>query len=395
MSRLFTPARINRLELKNRLIRAAAFEGMSPGGQPTDELIEYHRKVAAGGAAMTSVAYVSVSEDGRTYGHQMCLQHDGVAAGLRRLTDAVHAEGAAAAIQLGHCGYFADRKVTGHQPIAPSRVFCTYGLSYPRTMTDDDIARVTADFATAARLGREAGFDAIELHAGHGYLLSQFLSPFNNRRRDGYGGALDNRLRFPLEVIRAMRAAVGPDFPLLAKTNLRDGFAGGLDIDESIEVHRAFEREGLDALILSGGHVGKMPWYVMRGERPIRDMVKGEAKLWRKTGLFLFGRMMVKPWPFEEGYFLEDSRRIRAAVELPLVVVGGMRRRTMIEAVLEEGFEFVSMARPLIMEPDLPNKMRRGEADASLCEPCNKCIAVMDQGGIRCVLLEERGAGTN
>ena len=390
MSRLFTPARINRLELRNRIIRAAAFEGMSPEGQPSDELIAYHRKVAAGGAAMSSVAYVSVSEDGRTYGHQMCMQRDGVATGLKALTDAVHAEGAAAAIQLGHCGYFADRKVTGHRPIAPSRVFCTYGLSYPRAMTGNDIARVIADFATSARLAREAGFDAIELHAGHGYLLSQFLSPFNNRRKDEFGGDLESRLRFPLGVVRAVREAVGPDYPLLAKTNLRDGFSGGLDIDEAIEVHRAFEREGLDALILSGGHVAKMPWYVMRGERPIREMVRGEPKLWRKTGLFLFGRTMVKPFEFEEGYFLEDSRRIREAVELPLVVVGGIRRRAMMEAVLDEGFEFVSMARPLIMEPDLPNKMMRGEAEESQCEPCNKCIAVMDQGGIRCVLREER-----
>jgi 2,4-dienoyl-CoA reductase-like NADH-dependent reductase (Old Yellow Enzyme family) len=221
----FAPARLGPLSLRNRIVKAATFEGMCPGGTPSEALVALHRRIAQGGAALSTVAYCSTAPDGRTYDHQMWMREDIVPI-LRRLTDAVHAEGAAAALQVGHSGLFASRSVAGSRPLAPSRVFNTYGLSFSRPMTGEDMARVAGDFARAAALAGEAGFDAVELHLGHGYLLSQFLSPATNRRRDAFGGPLDARLRFPLEVVRRVREALGPGRALIAKTNLSDGFPG-------------------------------------------------------------------------------------------------------------------------------------------------------------------------
>jgi 2,4-dienoyl-CoA reductase-like NADH-dependent reductase (Old Yellow Enzyme family) len=389
---VFTPFRLGGLEIRNRVIRSAAFEGMSQGGLPSEGLVGYHRSVAAGGVGMTTVAYASVTPDGLTYGHQLCLTNDGVLEGLRRLTDAVHSEGAAAAIQIGHAGYFADRAVTGSRPMGASAVVNLYGLSVPRVMTGDDIARVVAAFARAAALVMEAGFDAIELQLCHGYLLSQFISPYTNRRSDRWGGSLEGRMRFPIEVVRKVRNVVGPDFPVMAKVNLRDGFRGGLEIGESIETARMLEAEGVDALVLSGGFVSKVPMYVMRGDVPFGDFYEGQTRIVKKVGLLLLGRVMVRRFEFSEGYFLEDARKVRRAVRIPLVVVGGLRRLEMMQGVVDEGFELVSMARPLIMEPDLVGRMQRGEATASACEPCNRCIGAMDRGPATCKLLEQRGA---
>jgi len=261
---VFSPGKLGDLELRNRVIKTATFEGMCPGGEVTEPLIEHHRAMAAGGVGMTTVAYCSVSPDGRTYGHQMVMRSE-IVPGLRRLTDAVHAEGAAAALQLGHCGYFASKKVIGVRPLAPSKVFNLYGLSYGRPMTPEDMARVADDFARSTVLAREAGFDAVELHYGHGYLLSQFLSPFTNRRTDEYGGSLDNRLRFPLGVLERVRQSVGPDYPVVVKMNLSDGFGRGLQPAEAVVVAQRLEAGGATALVLSGGFVSKTPLYMMRG----------------------------------------------------------------------------------------------------------------------------------
>lgn len=380
----FSPARLGDLELRNRVLKAATFEGMCPGGAPSKELLEFHRRIAQGGAAMTTVAYCSVSPDGRTYGHQMHMRREIVPA-LRELTAAVHREGAAASIQLGHCGYFASRGVTGARPLGPSVVFNTYGLSFARAMTGADIARVTEDFGRAAQLAKEAGFDAVELHLGHGYLLSQFLSPYTNRRSDGWGGALEGRLRFPLAVVRRVREAVGPGFPVVCKINLRDGFKGGLEADESVGVARALEGAGADLLVPSCGFVSKTPLYMMRGETPLREMIAVQRSALTKVGLFLFGRVFVQEYPYEETFLLEEARRVRAAVRMPVALIGGVKSRAGLARAMGEGFEFVQVGRALIHDPDFVRKLEGGEAEASGCEPCNQCIAEMDRGGVRCV----------
>jgi 2,4-dienoyl-CoA reductase-like NADH-dependent reductase (Old Yellow Enzyme family) len=371
------------LVLRNRVARTAAFEGMSPGGEPTEALVEHHRAMARGGVGLTTVAYCSVSPEGRAYPTQLLLREE-IVPGLRRLTDAVHAEGAAAAIQLGHCGDFASPRAIGGRPLGPSRRFVTYVLSWSRRMTADDIARVVADFAQAAILARESGFDAVELHFGHGYLHSQFLSPAINRRRDGWGGDLPGRMRLSLETLRAVRTATGPDFAVVCKLNTEDGFAGGLEIDEAAEFARALEREGATALVPSGGFVSRNPLYMLRGDVPVREMAAVQSGWPARVGLRFFGRLFVPRVPYTDLFFLEGARRIREAVSIPVVYVGGARTTAQIEALAAEGFALVALGRPLIAEPDLVARMGRSETDRSICEPCNLCLAEMDRGGLRC-----------
>lgn len=383
LARAFTPFALGPLRLRNRIVKAATFEGMCPGGAPSDALVEHHRAIAAGGAAMTTVAYCSVAPDGRSYATQMLLR-PAIVPALRRLTDAVHREGAAASLQLGHCGYFADAGVIGGRPLGPSRVFNAYGLSFAKPMDERDIGRVVADFATATRLARESGFDAVELHYGHGYLVSQFLSPYTNRRTDAWGGPLERRARLAVEILRAVRAAVGPDFPVLAKTNVRDGFPGGLEVDEAAEVARLLAAEGVSGLVPSGGFVSRTPLYMLRGEVPLRQMVAVQDRWIRKVGLWCFGRALVRAYPWTETFFLEDARRIRAAVDVPLVLLGGIASRAALARAMAEGFELAGMARALLHDPAFPRHLETG-AERSGCVPCNQCIAEMDRGGVRCV----------
>lgn len=380
----FSPGRLGPLELRNRVIKTATFEGMTPDGLPADALIEHHRAVAAGGVGMTTVAYCSVARDGLTFAHQMHMCPE-VVPGLRRLTEAVHTEGAAACLQLGHAGYFANPEAAGCRPLGASVKTCLFTLARCRAATDDDLVRLRDDFATAAaRAVDEAGFDAVELHLGHGYLLSQFLSPFTNRRRDGYGGELAGRLRFPLEVVAAVRERLAPRAALIAKTNLSDGFAAGLGLDEAIEVARALQAAGVDGLVLSGGFVSKTPFYMLRGELPVREMVRNESKMLRRTGLRLFGRLCVPEHAYSDLFFLEPARRVRRAVSLPLSLLGGIRTRAHLDTAMAEGFEFASLGRPLILEPDLVQRLADGTSTASRCQPCNRCVAEMEAGGIRC-----------
>ncbi len=382
---VFRPGKITALELGNRIIRTAAFEGMCPGGLPSDDLIEHHREVARGGAAMTTVAYCSVSPDGRTYGHQMYMRPEIVPA-LRRLTDAVHREGAAVSIQLGHCGNFAAKKVIGSKPIAPSRVFNLYGLTFPRKMSEQDMDRVTEDFGKAALLAVEAGFDAVELHAGHGYLLSQFLSPHTNRRRDAFGGSLENRMRFPARVVEHVRQTVDSGFPVLVKTNLSDGFKSGMGLEEAVVFAKRLEDVGASALVLSGGFVSKTPLYMMRGDVPVKEMAAVQESVLRRVGLTLFGNVFVQTYPFRNLFFLEEARVVRAAVELPLVLLGGICSAVDMQRAVDEGFDFVALGRALIQDPQFVQKIEHGELEVSPCDHCNKCIAEMDRGGVRCVL---------
>ncbi|RLC95406.1 MAG: NADH:flavin oxidoreductase [Chloroflexi bacterium] len=384
--KVFSPGRIGKLELRNRIIRAGCFEGMCPDGCVSEELIEHHRAVAAGGAAMTTVAYCSVAQDGRAYGHEMWMRKE-IIPDLKRLTDAVHAEGAAASIQLGHCGYFASRRTIGHAPLGASRKFCLFRLSFPRVMNEHDMANVREQFAQAATMAMEAGFDAIEVHAGHGYLLSQFLSPYTNKRKDEYGGPLENRMRFPASVIRRVREAVGPDYPVLVKMNTTDGIRGALEVDDAVEVARRFEAEGASALVPSCGFTAKTPLMMLRGGVPTWMMAWNQTNPLQIIGLLLFGRFMVQEYKFEELFLLENARKVRQAVNIPVVLIGGVCSVDNMETAMNEGFEFVEVGRAIIRDPDIVNKMQRGEVLASDCDHCNRCVAAMDKGGVRCVAL--------
>ena len=274
-SKVFTPGKIGSLELRNRTIRSGCFEGLCPGAAPGEALIEHHRQVAAGGIGMTTVAYCAVSQDGAAFGHEMWMRPE-ILPALRRLTDAVHKEGAAAAIQLGHCGFFASKSVSGKTPIGPSRKFCLFRYSICRPINEDDINRVRNDFGKAAQMAAAAGFDAVEIHAGHGYLLSQFLSLWTNHRTDRYGGSMTNRLRFPAAVINHVHEVVGPDYPIIVKMNTEDGFSGGLTIAEAVQAAKSFEAAGASMLVPSCGFTARTSFYMMRGNVPVWDYVKSE-----------------------------------------------------------------------------------------------------------------------
>jgi 2,4-dienoyl-CoA reductase-like NADH-dependent reductase (Old Yellow Enzyme family) len=386
---IFEPLVLGSLRLRNRIIKTATYEGMVVRGLPSRALLRHHVELAKGGVAMTTVAYCAVSPEGRTFAEQMVMGEATVRP-LRVITDAVHAEGALAMLQLGHCGGFSKNEELGLRgPLGPSTGFNAYGalkgMPLTRGMNTDDLERTKGDFVRASRAAFGAGFDAIEVHLGHGYLLSQFLSPHRNKRTDGWGGSLDSRMRFPLEVVRAIRAAVGPERAVFVKMNLDDGVADGLHVDDAVQVARALESEGTTALVLSGGLVSHSALYLLRGERPLAAMVEVEANLLQKLAIAAFGPFLVKKVPFEPMFFLPMARRVRQSVKLPLVYVGGATSLEDLRRAREEGFELVAMGRALIREPDLAVRYAKGEATTSRCVPCNACITEMDRpGGVAC-----------
>jgi len=390
-AKVFRPGHLGKLDLRNRVIKTATYEGMAPGGLPSQALIEHHRNLAAGGVAMTTVAYCAVSPNGRTFEAQMYMR-DAILPRLHDLCEAVHAEGAAVSIQLGHCGYFSRNTTLPRRcSLGPSFRINEYGLMsgvpFTRAMRPDDIARVVEEFGAAAAMSASAGFDAVELHLGHGYLLSQFLCPATNRRRDAWGGSLENRLRLPLAVVSRVRDRVGQDFPVLCKMNLRDGFRGGLELDESIKIAQALQDAGVDAIVLSGGFTSKSPFYLFRGARPLKEMIEVEHNPLQRVSLRFFGNRIIREYPFKEMFFLEDAREVRRAVRVPLVLLGGILSLDNMETAMDEGFDFVAMGRALIADPDLIHRLQRGEAIRSRCISCNKCVAEMDRNGVRCVLV--------
>lgn len=379
----FAPVRLGPVTIRNAIIKAATFEGMCPKHEVTDALIDYHRAVAAGGVGMTTLAYCAVSEDGQGAPGEIVVTPEAVP-GLRRLVDAVHETGAAASAQLGHAGPVAAG--TGHQGLAPSRVFAPQALKFTRPVTEDDIARITVDFARAAGRCVDAGFDAVELHFGHGYLISSFLSPKLNKRGDRWGGSIENRARFAREVAKAVRDSVGDRAAVIAKLNMADGVPGGLWLDDSVEAARLLEADGaLDALELTGGSSFQNPMYLFRGEAPIREMAEAFPPALR-LGFKLTAKRFMPEYPFEEAYFLPYARQFRAALDMPLILLGGINRMETVQQALAEGFSFVAMGRALLREPDLIDRWQKGDTTESLCIHCNKCVPTI-YSGTHCVLV--------
>lgn len=374
---LFTPASIGPLTLRNRAIRSAAFESMCPGNAPSEQLLNYHRSVAAGGVGMTTVAYAAVTRSGLSFDRQLWMRKE-IIPGLRKVTDAIHQEGAAASIQLGHCGNMSHKKICGETPVGACSGFNLYSPTFVRGLRKDELHQLAKSYGDAVRLSKEAGFDAVEIHAGHGYLISQFLSPYTNHRKDEYGGTLENRMRFMNEVMEEVTRAAGNDTAILVKMNMRDGFKGGMEIDESLTVAQQLVKDGAQALVLSGGFVSKAPMYVMRGAMPIKTLTHYMESWWLKWGVRLAGHLMIPTVPFKEAYFLEDALQFRQHIkDVPLVYVGGLVSRKKIDEVLDSGFEFVQMGRALLNEPGFVNRMKEEEQARCNCKHSNYCIARM------------------
>jgi 2,4-dienoyl-CoA reductase-like NADH-dependent reductase (Old Yellow Enzyme family) len=388
----FDPVRIGPLQLRNRFIKSGANEAMSFNGVPTKALVRHHSDLARGGVGMTTVAYMAVAPEARTLPNQIWMRAE-ILPDLRALTAAVHAEGAAISAQITHGGSFVTGMKVKGRTISSSSGFNAAGALkgnfLQRAMTEEDMARVIAEFVAAARMARDTGFDAVELHMGHGYLLNQFISPLSNRREDEYGGTAENRVRFPARVLAAVKAAVGDTTAVLAKINVADGTRRGAQVEDGIVTAIALEKAGADMLVLSGGRNVESTWF-MFGSRMNRAEI---IKVLKQQGDWLTALMMKAAAAsepdikFREMYFLEYSRKIRAAVELPLAFLGGVKSLANAEQAVAEGFDCVVLARALLHDPALVNKFRSGELTQSGCDNCNGCVAyIYHPAGTRCVL---------
>ena len=393
MSDAFSPLALGPITLPNRFIRSGANEMMTHGSVPTRSLLEFHRRLAAGGVGMTTLAYVAVSPDGRTFESQGVMSPETMPH-YRAIAEAVHEAGARISAQITHGGSFVQHnKLSTRRAMSASggidQVGLMQGRFLQRAMTQSDMAAVRGEFVAAARLAREAGFDAVELHMGHGYLLNQFLSPLSNKRRDAYGGSAENRVRFPAEVLAAVKDAVGADMAVLAKINLYDGARRGATVADAIITAQALERAGADMLVLSGGRNAEAPWAIFHSPLPLDDMARLQPGLKARLQFAALKAMTPKDIRFRELYFLEAARQVRAAVQCGLGYVGGVLSLEAAQQILSEGFEAVVMARALVHDPALISRFRADPGHRSACDSCNRCVALMyTPAGTACALTD-------
>lgn len=382
----YAPAHLGPLRLRNRLIKAATFEGRTPDCLVTDSLIDFHRSMAAGGIGMTTVAYCAVRKDGTTDGRQLWWRPE-VVPGMQRLTAAIHAEGAAVSAQMGHSGPVADGRAIGARTYAPSRSFNPLARRFNIAASEDDIADMVEDFRRSAVLAEESGFDAIELHFGHNYFISAFLSPKLNKRTDQWGGSLENRARLARLVARTVKDATGGRLAITAKLSMDDGVGGGLRPPEALEVAQLLEQDGhLDALELTAGSSLLNPMYLFRGGAPIKEFAANFPPIMR-LGLKAFGKNFIRAYPYSDLFLLETARQFRAGLTMPLILLGGITSHATVATAMDEGFDFVAMGRALLMEPGLPLRMQADAAASSACIHCNRCMPTI-YSRTRCIVLE-------
>jgi 2,4-dienoyl-CoA reductase-like NADH-dependent reductase (Old Yellow Enzyme family) len=379
---VLAPATLGPVTLRNRTVKAATFEGCTPEGQVTDALVDFHLAVARGGVGMTTVAYLAVAPEGRTHAEQVVVGPR-TRAGLERLAAEVHGAGAAIAGQVGHAGPVANGRSNGVHAISASRMPSPLSMQMVRAATEADLTRVTRAYVDTARVLVAAGFDVLELHMAHSYLVSSFLAPGLNRRRDRWGGSLANRARLARQVARAVRDEVGDAAAVTAKVSVGDGFRGGLGGQEAIDLAVLLEQDGcLDALQLSGGSSLMNPMYLFRGDAPRREFTAAMPVPVR-WGMRLGGARFLKEYPFEEAYFREKALAFREALTMPLVLLGGINRLETMQRAMADGFEFVAMARALLREPDLVARLAAGEVESGACIHCNRCMPTI-YSGTRC-----------
>jgi len=373
----FTPARLGPVTLRNRVIKAATSEGRSPEGMVTDDLIDFHVAFAKGGVGMTTVAYCCVSRESASAPGQIVMSPAALP-GLRRLADAVHGAGAAISAQLGHAGVVAPKRHTGVTALAPSRFINPTSFAYCREIMRDEIASVTEQFAAAAQVAVDAGFDAVELHFGHLYLPSSFLSPLINRRKDAYGGSIDNRSRFVREIAACVRKAVGTQVAVIAKPHMDDGLPGRIWIDEALRTAQLLDSDAtLDAIELTQGSSVYKPMYLFRGDVPVKEFAKVMPPALR-PGVRLAGKRVMGSYPYRDLYMLDAARQFVPVVRnTKLILLGGITNRDHLEAGLREGFDFMAMGRALLREPGLVNAMVADPATRSRCTHNNKCMVTV------------------
>jgi 2,4-dienoyl-CoA reductase-like NADH-dependent reductase (Old Yellow Enzyme family) len=371
MNKLFETTQIGNLTLRNRMVRSATWEGMcQDDGRPTTKLIEFYRQLAKGGVGLIITGYTFVRPDGKQLMGKMGITAD-FASEMKAMTQAVHDEGSAICMQLVHAGGQTSDKMIGRTPLAPSAIAAQqYQGVTPEAMSTEDIDEISDAFAESARLAQEFGFDAIQLHGAHGYLINQFLSPVTNQRTDDYGGSIENRSRFMMTTYDKIRAAVGDNFPVTIKLTGADNLEGGFTNDDAITAAKLLSDAGIDAIEVSGGTAAS------GDEGPLRTKINK---------------------PEKEAYNLTNSLNIKKAVSCPVMTIGGMRSMELAEKAIADGMDFIAMSRPLIREPNLPERWRSGDTAKATCISCNKCfMGGLKEGGIYCAVekkLQEKKQG--
>ena len=377
---VFGPAQLGPVRLRNRVIKAATFEAATPDALVTEELIRYHRLPAAGGVGMTTVAYCAVSQDGQAEHSSIWMRREAVP-GLKRLTAAIHAEGAAISAQIGHAGPVAHFRTHKGTSLAPVRLFNPLGMKFAKRATREDIDRVIAAHADAARFAMESGFDAVEIHLGHNYFASSFLSPLINRRTDEFGGSLLNRAKIARGMVLAVRRAVeqeGTPIAVTAKLNMADGVRGGISVDEALQTAKWLEEDGgLDAIELTAGSSLVNPMYLFRGDAPVKEFAAG-IKPPMRWAVRMTGKKFFREYPYREAYLLRDAKKFRAELKMPLILLGGITNRETMDQAMAEGFDFVAMGRALLAEPDLIHRIQGDRSVRSACTHCNICMTTIN-----------------
>jgi 2,4-dienoyl-CoA reductase-like NADH-dependent reductase (Old Yellow Enzyme family) len=383
---VFAPVQLGPVTLRNRTVKAATFEGRAPEGQVTDSLIDYHLAVARGGIGLTTVAYLAVAPEGRTHREQIVVGEHSLA-GLARMADAIHETGAAIAGQVGHAGPVANGRSNGVKAIAASPMPSPLSMQMVKSATEADLTRVTKAYVATARTLVRAGFDVLELHMAHSYLISSFLAPGLNRRKDSWNGSLEARARLARQVARAVRDEVGDEVAVTAKISVSDGFKGGVTTADGIAFAQLLEADGtIDALQLSGGSSLMNPMYLFRGETPVKEFAASmplPVRLGMRTPV---GRSFLKSYEFTEAYFRPKALQFREALSLPLMLLGGINRRDTMEQAMADGFDFVAMGRAVLREPDLVNQLQAGEVATGICIHCNRCMPTI-YSGTRCPVI--------
>ncbi len=392
-SKAFTPFTVGPLTLRNRFIKAATNEGMCKDGVISKGLAKFHERMAAGGVAMTTVAYCATSKDGQTFVDQAHLSPETIP-DFKTLTDGVHKHGAAAQAQITHAGSFTflPKDFSSMKPISANGGFNKFGVMTGRYMKKkmdrSDMDAIADEFVRAALHAKEAGFDAVEIHMGHGYLLAQFITPFYNTRKDAYGGSLQNRMKFPTEVLSKVLDAVGKDLAVTVKYSQTDGKDGGNTITEGIEIAKILQSTGAHMAQLSNGlNVESID--TMFGNPLPKSSVKPKNLIVR-LGMMMQPKSKKPDKVFKQLYSIDPAQQIRASVDMPLCYLGGAQNMANVNRVMSKGFEAIALGRALIFDPNLINTMQTGSLKNSGCTACNQCVLLMyTPGGTACV--EEGG----
>jgi len=395
LNKLVTEAKLNGVTLQNRIIKAATFESMlDTANTISDRCIEFHESFASGGAGMTTLAYCAPEPDGRMMEHYMYIREE-IHPQLKKLADTVHKHGTKLSGQIAHCGAFSrNKKLSRKRPIGPTTMFNPIGIPYgsflTRGMNEQVMREVATSFARAAGILKNAGFDAVEIHFGHGYLLSQFISPLTNKRKDKYGGCIENRMRFPLQVLEYVRKEVGTDFPILGKITMYDDVKGGISLEDGLSTARLLDQAGIDGVILSAGTSSQNPMLLFHGQSILKDLLKYERNPLIRLGMKMLGKSMFKDYPYHELYLLDAARKFRDSVNCNLIYIGGATEPESMEKIMNMGFDFIQFGRPLLRDPAMPKHLiELGMKYSNGCDHCNRCAPLMNAPeGIHCVLPE-------